>query len=67
MTEEEVLIKLNQFKNAIITLKNKSSEQSNKITELENVLASKEAELLKSAEFSENVTNVINEIEGILV
>lgn len=67
MTEEEVLIKLNQFKNAIITLKNKSSEQGNKITELENVLASKEAELLKSAEFSENVTNVINEIEGILV
>lgn len=67
MTEEEVLIKLNQFKNAIITLKNKSSEQSNKITELENALASKEAELLKSAEFSENVTNVINEIEGILV
>ena len=67
MTEAQVLEKLNVFKDAILTLKNKNEAQAKRIAELESLISTKDAELAKPAEFSDNVTNIINDIEGLIV
>lgn len=63
MTEEEVLQKLEFFKNAIISLKSKNSELENLNSQLKIELSNKTTQ---SDKFNNEIMSKIEEIEKIL-
>lgn len=63
MTEEEVLQKLEIFKNAIISLKSKNSELENLNNQLKLELENKKSQ---SDKFNNEIIDKIKEIEKIL-